>query len=157
MQNYVFLTAKPVEPTEEIIITETPMHEGERKEQDMHEVIENNKQKAETEDKLRKTRGVQPDYCCLNDPKPEDEVSEERDNTTLFAAKISDGFHSLKEAKASPDWPEWKDAITAKLDQHQEKGTWELVDKLADVIPLTNKWVFIKKRDKQGNIIKNKA
>jgi len=59
--------------------------------------------------------------------------------------------------KASSDWPEWKDAITAELDQYQEKGTWKLVDKPADAIPLTNKWVFIKKRDKEGNIIKNKA
>jgi len=59
--------------------------------------------------------------------------------------------------KESPDWPEWKQVIKAKLDQHQAKGTWKLVDKLADAIPLTNKWVFIKKRDKEGNIIKNKA
>jgi len=107
------------------------------------------------EDKPRKTRGVQLDYCHLNDPEPEDKVSEERDEN--FAAEIGDEFHSLKEAKASPDWPEWKDTITAKLDQHWEKGTWELVDKPADAIPLTNKWVFVKKRDKQGNIIKNKA
>jgi len=140
---------------EEIIITETPTYEGEQEEQDMHEVTENNKQKAETEDKLRKTKGVRPDYRCLNNPKPEDEVSEEREE--IFAAEIGNEFHSLKEAKASPDWPEWKDVITAKLDQYREKGTWELVDKPADTIPLTNKWVFVKKRDKQGNIIKNKA
>ena len=149
-----------MEPTEEIVITETPTCEGEQEKQDTCEVTENtNKQKAEIEDELRKTRGVQPDYHCLNDPESEDEVSEERDDTTqeIFAAKISDKFHSLKEAKASPDWPEWKDVITAKLDQHWEKGTWELVNKLADTIPLTNKWVFVKKRDKEGKIIKNKA
>ena len=114
-----------MEPMEEIIITETPTYEGEQEEQDMHEVTENNKQKAETEDKLRKTKGVRPDYRCLNNPKPEDEVSKGRDDTTqeIFAAEISNEFHSLKEVKASSDWPEWKDAITAELDQHQEKGT----------------------------------
>jgi len=59
LQNYVFLTAKPAEPTEEIIITETLTREGEQEEQDTCEVTENtNKQKADMEDKPRKTRGV---------------------------------------------------------------------------------------------------
>ena len=87
----------------------------------MHEVIDKsktNKQSAETEDKPRKTRGVQPDYRRLNDPGSEDKVSKERENTTheIFAAEIGDEFHSLKEAKESPDWPEWKQAIKTKLD-----------------------------------------
>jgi len=34
------------------------------------------------EDELRKTRGVRPDYRCLNDPESEDKVSEEREDTT---------------------------------------------------------------------------
>jgi len=41
-RNYVFLTARPAEPTEEIVITETP-HKGEQEEQDMCEVIDKNK------------------------------------------------------------------------------------------------------------------
>jgi len=85
-RNYVFLTARPAEPTEEIVITET-LYEGEREEHDTCEVIDKDKDKTikwkvEMEDELRKTRGVRPDYRCLNDPESEDKVSEEREDTT---------------------------------------------------------------------------
>jgi len=43
-------------------------------------------------------------------------------------AEMDDEFHSLKEAKDSPAWPKWEGGIQTELDQHQEKGTWELVD-----------------------------
>jgi len=36
-------------------------------------------------------------------------------------------------------------------------GTWELVEKPLNAIPIANKWVFVKKRDKTGNITKSKA
>jgi hypothetical protein len=72
-------------------------------------------------------------------------------------AKIGDEFHTLKQPKNSPDWPRWDCVIRTELDQHQEKGTWELVDKPVDIVPLTNKWVFVKKRDKEGRILKYKA
>src|SRR6266850_2381147 len=36
-------------------------------------------------------------------------------------------------------------------------GTWKLVEKPPDVIPIANKWVFAKKQDKMGQIIKYRA
>jgi hypothetical protein len=36
-------------------------------------------------------------------------------------------------------------------------GTWRLVTKPPDAVPIANKWTFIKKRNKAGNIIKYKA
>jgi hypothetical protein len=68
-----------------------------------------------------------------------------------------DDCHSLKEAKASLEWPDWEHAIQAELDQLQEMGTWQLVDKPPDAKPIANKWVFAKKRDKEGRITKYKA
>ncbi len=44
-----------------------------------------------------------------------------------------------------------------ELQQLQEKQTWKLVDSPDQAIPLTNKWVFVKKRDKKGEITKYKA
>ena len=44
--------------------------------------------------------------------------------------------------------------MQAELDLLKEKGTWELVEKLPDAIPITNKWVFIKKCDKEGKVIR---
>ena len=36
-------------------------------------------------------------------------------------------------------------------------GTWKLVNKPKNAIPIVNKWVFIKKRNKAGQLTKYKA
>ena len=72
-------------------------------------------------------------------------------------AKAGDEFHSLAEAKQSPEWPQWECVIQSELDQLREKGTWKLIDPPEDAILLTNKWVFVKKKDREGKIIKFKA
>jgi uncharacterized protein (DUF1919 family) len=64
---------------------------------------------------------------------------------------------SLKEAKKSPDWPEWEKAIKAELEQLRDMGTWKLVNKPFDAIPIANKWLFIKKTNNSGQIEKYKA
>ena len=64
---------------------------------------------------------------------------------------------TLKDAKNFPNWPEWEIAIQAKLNLLKEKGTWELVEKLPDAISIANKWVFIKKHDKKGKVIRYRA
>jgi len=57
----------------------------------------------------------------------------------------SDDCHSLKEARKSPDWLEWKKAIQTELEQLCWMGTWKLVDKPVGMVPIANKWVFAKK------------
>jgi len=57
----------------------------------------------------------------------------------------------------SPEWSEWKRAIETELDQLNCMGTWKLVEKPPGVIPIANKFVFAKKRDKDGNLQKYKA
>ena len=64
---------------------------------------------------------------------------------------------SLKEAQESKDWPEWERAIQAELDQLKCMGTWQLVEKPEGAVPIRNKWVLVKKRNKAGEIIKYKA
>ena len=98
------------------------------------------------------------DYRYLNDPFPDEEeagIVEVREE--VFAVVLDDDCHSLQEAKASPEWPEWESAIHAELDQLHKMGTWRLVDKPAGVIPIANKFVFTKKRDKEGRLLKYKA
>jgi hypothetical protein len=124
--------------------------------------VENTNLKRKELDEPRKTRGVRQDYRHLNDPYSEDEddneeIHEESFLLELLLAEIGNEFHSLKEAKELTDWPQWDMAIQSELDQHQEKGTWELVEKPADIKLLSNKWVFVRKRDKEGTIVKNKA
>ena len=36
-------------------------------------------------------------------------------------------------------------------------GTWKLIDKPPSLVPIVNKWVYTKKRDKEGNVVKYKA
>jgi hypothetical protein len=64
---------------------------------------------------------------------------------------------TLKQARRSLEWPEWEHAIQAELAQLRQKGTWKLVEKPPDAVPISNKWVLTKKRDKEGHVVKYKA
>jgi len=70
----------------------------------------------------------------------------------MFAVLQEEDCNNLHEAKASDEWPEWERAIHTELDQLKCMGTWKLVDKPPSVIPIANKFVFAKKRDKEGNV-----
>jgi Reverse transcriptase (RNA-dependent DNA polymerase) len=78
-------------------------------------------------------------------------------NDESYTAATNDGPISLKEAKQSPDWPEWEKAIQSELEQLQDMGTWEIVKKPLDAIPITNKWLFVRKTNNIGQIDKYKA
>jgi len=84
-------------------------------------------------------------------------MDDEDDTPQVNMAVVGDEFHSLREARMSEDWPEWERAIDSELSQLREKGTWELVERPMDALPLANKWVFVRKRDKEGTITKYKA
>ncbi len=64
---------------------------------------------------------------------------------------------TLTEAKESPDWLEWEKAIKVELDQLEHMGTWQWVDCPVDTVPLANKWVFVRKYNKMGELLKYKA
>jgi len=171
--NYQFLIPSTSSPPEELAIAppeelaidpgeNAPPFEGEedRGNWSVNPVIPNKRPADTSDDPMgpRKTRGIQVDYRYLNDPFPDKEeagivvVREE-----AFAVVPDDECHSLQEAKASLEWPEWESTIHAKLDQLHRMGTWRLVDKPASVIPIANKFVFTKKRDKEGRLLKYKA
>ena len=106
----------------------------------------------------RKTRGIRTDYHHLHDPFLDEE--EEESLLTIeevYAIIAGDELTSLKEAKDSPDWPEWERAMHEQLDLLKEMGTWETVQKPPDAVPIANKWVFVKKRDIAGKVIRYKA
>jgi hypothetical protein len=73
------------------------------------------------------------------------------------ATEIKEDIHTLANAKASPEWPEWEKAIKAKLDQLKCTGTWQMVKKLPGAVMIVNRWVFAKKRDRSGKVVKYKA
>ena len=64
---------------------------------------------------------------------------------------------TLKQAQASPHWPEFQNAMRTELNSHIENGTWELVPTPEDAKVLTGRWVFKIKKDRYGKILKFKA
>jgi hypothetical protein len=174
-RNYRFLTLPEKEsPPEEIEVAPDTPREGERKAsaQPMGTKGDSLKRKRPAEeepldlDSPRKTRGRRINYRYLHDPFP-DEEEEDEESPSTTAEQIYAAFaetpvggedpKTLKEAKKSPDWPEWERAVREELDQLQKMGTWLLVDAPDDVIPISNKWVFLKKFGKLGELLKYKA
>ena len=78
---------------------------------------------------------------------------------TVFAETNISGKDpkSLKEVMSLPDWPEWEKAIQIELEMLRHMDTWELVDTSNNRKPITNKWVFVRKYDKDGMLQKYKA
>ena len=92
-------------------------------------------------DAPRKTRGKRVDYRRMNDPFSDGEEEPDDNMLCTLAANTEiqsggDEPQSLNEAQRSPDWKEWERAVKEELDQLREKGTWILVEKPADAIPV---------------------
>jgi len=114
----------------------------------------------------QRTRGICKDYRYLHNPFP-DKIKagilcitkEQAFNMIEEAFNVipGDDCHSLKEMHKSPDWPEWEKVIQTKLEQLQQMGMWNLVNKPVGMVPIANKWVFTKKRNKEGILTKYKA
>jgi hypothetical protein len=47
--------------------------------------------------------------------------------------------------------------VQTELAQLQGMGIWKLVDKPEDAMPIANKWVFMKKYNKKGDLLKYKG
>jgi hypothetical protein len=84
----------------------------------------------------QKMHRIHTDYQHLQDPFPEED--DEEDNflsiEEVYAIIAGDKLPSLKEAKNSPEWPKWEQAMKEELDLLKEMGTWELVQKPPDAI-----------------------
>jgi hypothetical protein len=143
------------------------------------EDVQNNKKRKHPSDSpeiipRKSTRPrTQHDYNLLNDPylafDPAPELAalacdpnegqpiSTPEQVIEYAFKAADDPLTLKEAKELSDWPEWEKAIQAELNQLQQKGTWVLADPPEGRVPIKNKWVFVKKYDREGNLDKYKA
>jgi hypothetical protein len=168
-RNYRFLTPpKNNSPPEGIEVAPDSPPEGEdrgnmRLSEDLISPGTGDKRKRDNLDlenlEPRETRAnKRPNYRYLDDPYPDEDddtlTSEEQANSAIIPG---DELHSLAEARRSPDWPEWEKAAQSEYNQLLEMGTWKLVDKPPDAVPIANKWTFVKKRNKAGEIIKYKA
>jgi len=62
-----------------------------------------------------------------------------------------------EEALDGPESGEWKAAMDKEIYTLKGMGTWRMEDLPSDRKTIGCRWVFTKKRDKHGNIIKYKA
>ncbi|SAM83780.1 uncharacterized protein UBRO_20784 [Ustilago bromivora] len=69
----------------------------------------------------------------------------------------NDDPHTIPQAKASPNWPKWEEAINIELDSLVNTSTWIIVDLPQGRKPILARWVFKTKRDTDNNISKFKA
>ena len=74
-----------------------------------------------------------------------------------FAVLPDDDCINLSEAQTSFEWPDWEGAMRTKLDQLKRMGTRKLIEKPPGVVPIGNKWVYAKKRDREARLLKYKA
>ena len=82
----------------------------------------------EKEQSQRRTRGIRIDYKYLDNPFPDEDEDENQvtlaSEEQIFAVIAGDEYTSLKDARKSPDWPEWEKAIQTELAQlHQMNRT----------------------------------
>ncbi len=96
------------------------------------------------------------DYRALNDPWA-------RDHNRGFASRAnrvqieSNTSQTVKHARASPDWEQWKLAFRSELDAHTKNDIFTLRTPSSDRRILPTRWVTIIKRGPKGEVIKYKA
>lgn len=173
-QNYRFLTNLPPKEMspEPIFLQSSPsmLREGESKGDTLQPGSQHNKrmrEEVDTEDNepRRKFRNRAPvNYRYLDNPFPD----EENEETYLTSAEIiyatfsetplaGEDPKTLQEAKNSSEWPEWEKAVKTELEQLKRTGTWKLVECPSNAIPIGNKWVFLQKYNKYGELLKYKG
>ncbi|KMQ85183.1 lectin receptor kinase [Lasius niger] len=65
---------------------------------------------------------------------------------------------SYEEAIKGPEGEKWKEAINEELDAMEKNSTWTVVKNLPKGRrPISAKWIFKKKLDEEGNVVRYKA
>ena len=71
--------------------------------------------------------------------------------TGRTTCKIITEPENLKEAEGQPDWPIWKQAMKVEMDQHNDVGTWQLVELPTGWTAIGCRWVYAVKTTPDGN------
>ena len=74
-----------------------------------------------------------------------------------FNAYEEDLPRGYEEAIEGDEGKKWKAAMDEEIETLGKMGTWKLEDSPNDRKPIGCKWVYLRKKDEKGNIIKHKA
>ena len=65
---------------------------------------------------------------------------------------------SIYECTQRSDWIKWKEAINVELNSLKKRDVFgPIVRTPYDVKPVGHKWVFVRKRNEHGNVVRYKA
>ncbi|KDR75264.1 hypothetical protein GALMADRAFT_24757, partial [Galerina marginata CBS 339.88] len=101
-----------------------------------------------------------------NEGTSQDEIDEEiianlASNELGFVASLNNANddlpQSINEAKASPEWEHWEKAINEEYSLLEGMETWELDDLPPERKAIGCRWVFLRKYNENGEIIRYKA
>ncbi|GMF31991.1 unnamed protein product [Phytophthora fragariaefolia] len=71
--------------------------------------------------------------------------------------EAADPPSTYAQSMAGDEAAAWRKAVKAELRSHERNGTWTLVPRGTDIRPIGCRWVFAKKRDENGRVIRYKA
>ena len=74
-----------------------------------------------------------------------------------FSVINQDDPKTVEEALNGPDATKWKEAMETEMETIKRMGTWELEELPKERQTIGNKWVFLKKKNEKGEIIRFKA
>jgi ribosomal RNA methyltransferase Nop2 len=69
----------------------------------------------------------------------EDNSEEPESSNASVLSTLTDRPTTLAEAKASPDWPHWEQAIRTEVDKLKRRNTYTVVEHQSDMKVLTGK------------------
>jgi hypothetical protein len=65
--------------------------------------------------------------------------------------------NNLAEAKRSPEWPHWDNAMRSEITSLMQMQTWTLREMPPGTRPITHKWVYVRKLGPDGKVARYKA
>ncbi|KAE9064384.1 hypothetical protein PF010_g28627 [Phytophthora fragariae] len=77
-----------------------------------------------------------------------------------YAANVGDADDApttYQQAMKSKEASEWVKAMNSELKAHADNGSWRLIRRTAGVRPIGCRWVFAKKRNEHGRVVRYKA
>ena len=86
-------------------------------------------------------------------------ISARKVMTVAFSAfgAVSDDPKSYREAMTSPEAKQWREAAKSEYESLMLNKTWRLVPKPKHANIVGSRWVFTRKRDEAGRIVRHKA
>lgn len=83
----------------------------------------------------------------------QDEDPDQANVNNTVLSELTEISTSLAEAKRSPDWLHWQDAMDEECKKFEDLGTYILVECEQGMNVLSGKWVFDRKYNKEGKTI----